>query len=167
MGCEARTGFYGDDVCVMEIDLEDDPDEKKSFDAGKPNVQSKCADKSVPLKARFAGDALSHFTAVSKAMEETIASGGHTLVHCHASLSRSVAFILAHLMRTRGLTLLEAAAIMKPKWNAVWPCDRFTDQLIAYEKELAKPYQYSSGGLAAALTSAFVAGAGLAIVAVM
>ena len=39
--CAARTGFWGPDVRVLEIDLEDDPDELKYFHAGKPNVQSK------------------------------------------------------------------------------------------------------------------------------
>jgi hypothetical protein len=119
-------------------------------------------------------------------VDATIAGGGHALIHCHASLSRSVAFILAYLMRSRGLSLLGAAQLMcaspnaravppqptssrpsgparmqgrwaqpnprpnprpnplptyyptnlvrrKPKWDALWPCDRFVDQLIVYE----------------------------------
>ena len=64
--CAARTGFWGPDVRVLEIDLEDDPDERKYFDAGKPNVQSKCADPSVPLKLRCAGDAKGSFTMTSR-----------------------------------------------------------------------------------------------------
>ena len=42
------------------------------------------------------------------------------LVHCHASLSRSVVFILAHLMRTRKISLLDAGKMMKPVWDATW-----------------------------------------------
>ena len=106
----------------MEVVLEDDPDERKYFDQGKP-TQSKCAEKDLPIELRFPGEAIKDFDAVSKAIDATIAKGGHALVHCHASLSRSVAFILAHLMRTRGLSLLGAAKLMKPKWDAVWPCD--------------------------------------------
>ncbi|KAJ1425676.1 dual specificity phosphatase, partial [Ochromonadaceae sp. CCMP2298] len=62
--------------------------------------------------------------------------GGATLIHCHASLSRSVAFILAYLMKTKALTALEAVEFMKPKWDAVWPNDKFVLQLIEYEQEL-------------------------------
>ena len=103
--CQCAARFYGPKVRVMEIDLEDDPDERKYFDAGKP-TQSRCADPSVPDKLRCAGDAKKNYTAVSEAIDEVLAAGGHVLVHCHASLSRSVAFILAHIMRTRQLTLL-------------------------------------------------------------
>ena len=39
-------------------------------------------------------------------------------MHCYASLSRSVVFILAYLMKTRGLSATKAAALMKPKWDA-------------------------------------------------
>ena len=63
---------------------------------------------------------------------------GHraTLVHCHASLSRSVAFILAHMMKTQYLTAAEAAKAMKGKWDAVWPNDTFVTQLLKYEDDL-------------------------------
>jgi len=157
--CAARTGFWGPDVRVLDIDLEDDPDERKYFDAGKPNVQSRCADPSVLLKLRCAGDAKANFTLVSKQMDAALASGGHVLVHCHASLSRSAAFILAHLMRTRGLSLLGAGQILKPVWDATWPCDRFVYQLVEYEKELAKPFRFSTVQLAGVITAAASAGA--------
>jgi protein-tyrosine phosphatase len=156
--CACRTGFYGPDVIVMEIDLEDDPNERKYFDQGKPST-STVADKSVPLKLRCAGDAKKDFTAVSMAIEAVLASGGHVLIHCMASLSRSPAFVLSHIMRTRNLTLLEAAHVMKPKWDAVWPCDRFTFQLIEYEAELAKPNRFSQAELTALLDQAAAAGA--------
>ena len=65
-----------------------------------------------------------------------LAAGGHALVHCHASLSRSVAFVLAYLMKTRSLTAAEAAALMKEKWTAVWPNDTFVLQLLKYEDDL-------------------------------
>jgi len=156
--CACRTGFYGPDVIVMEVDLEDDPNERKYFDQGKPST-STVADKSVPLKLRCAGDAKKDFTPVSVAIEAVLASGGHVLIHCMASLSRSPAFVLSHIMRTRNLTLLEAAHVMKPKWDAVWPCDRFTFQLIEYEAELAKPNRFSQAELTALLDQAAAAGA--------
>lgn len=141
--CEAREGFWGPDIKVMGVVLEDDPDPRKKFDQGKPTT-SDCADKNVPIINRYPGEAIKYFESVSKEIDATLASGGHALVHCHASLSRSVAFLLAHLMRTQKMSLLEAAMHMKPKWDAVWPCDRFVDQLIAYEYKLAKPYSFST-----------------------
>ena len=51
----------------------------------------------MPLVKRCAGDALAEFSACSKAIDAALASGGHVLVHCKASLSRSVAFLLAHM----------------------------------------------------------------------
>ena len=83
-----------------------------------------------------AGDAKKDFDRVHALIEETRAAGGATLVHCLASLSRSVAFILAYLMKSRGMTAVEAAAFMKPKWDATWPADTFVEQLIEYEAEL-------------------------------
>ena len=118
--CASRDGFYGPGVKVMEIVLEDDPDERKKFDQG-VTTQSKCADLSVPLSKRYPGEAIADFEECSKAIDACLASGGHALVHCHASLSRSVAFLLAHLMRSHGHSLLSAAQLMKPKWDAVWP----------------------------------------------
>ena len=126
--CDARDGFYGPDIKVMEIMLEDDPDPRKYFDQGK-QCTSNCADPKVPLANRFPGEAIQDFEAVSKAVDATLAAGGHALIHCHASLSRSVAFILAHLMRSHGHSLLSAAELMKPKWDAVWPCDRLCARL--------------------------------------
>lgn len=130
----------------MEIVLEDDPDERKQFDQGKQTT-SKCKETGVPLTKRCAGDAIANFEACSKAIDKTIASGGHVLVHCKASLSRSVAFLLAHMMRSHKMSLLEAAAHMKKHWDATWPCDRFVDQLILYEQRLARPHSFSTPAL--------------------
>lgn len=135
--CEARTGFFGDGVEVMLIDLEDDPDARKQFDQGK-EVTSACSDKSVPLAKRFPGDAKKDFACVNDAINATIASGGVALVHCHASLSRSAAFIIAYLMQSKAISAAEAAAEMKVKWDATWPCERFCMQLIEYEAELKR-----------------------------
>lgn len=134
--CEARTGFFGPNIRVMEIDLEDDTGPRKNFDAGKPNVQSDCGDSSVGDKFRCAGDAKKSFDLVCDEMENVLTKGGHVMLHCHASISRSAAFILAYMMRNNGMTLLEAGVVMKAKWDATWPCDRFCFQLIEYEKEL-------------------------------
>jgi len=144
--CESRDGHYGPNIKVMEIVLEDDPDERKQFDQGKQTT-SKCKEMGVPVTKRCAGDAIANFEACSKAIDKTIASGGHALVHCKASLSRSVAFLLAHMMRSHKMSLLEAAVHMKKHWDATWPCDRFVDQLILYEQKLAQPHSFSTPAL--------------------
>lgn len=133
--CGARTGFFGPDVTVFEVELEDDPDERKKFDAGKTS-QSKCGE-DVPLVNRCAGDVFQYFEPVCDAIDEVLGSGGHALVHCHASISRSAALILAYLMRAKRLSLLDATKLLKSKWNATWPCDRFVFELLAYERHLA------------------------------
>eukprot|EP00629_Pelagomonadales_sp_RCC1024_P009731 CAMPEP_0119268290 /NCGR_PEP_ID=MMETSP1329-20130426/6115_1 /TAXON_ID=114041 /ORGANISM="Genus nov. species nov., Strain RCC1024" /LENGTH=220 /DNA_ID=CAMNT_0007268253 /DNA_START=161 /DNA_END=820 /DNA_ORIENTATION=- len=145
--CEARDGFWGPNVKVLEVELEDDPDPRKQFDQGKAST-SECAKPNIPVHKRCPGDAKRHFDRVTLEMERTLLTGGHVLVHCHASLSRSVAFLLAFFMKTKGMTLLEAGAFMKPKWDATWPCDRFVFQLMEYERELERPYRLSSLGLA-------------------
>ncbi|KAH8095156.1 hypothetical protein JL720_2433 [Aureococcus anophagefferens] len=130
--CEARTGFWGPDV------------------QGKPTT-SACRDPDVPLEKRCSGDAKQYFDAVNKAVAAALARGDHVLVHCHASLSRSAAFILAYLMQKKGMTLLEAARCMKANWDATWPNDRFVFQLMEYERDLAAPAAAGAAVFAAGL----------------
>ena len=73
---------------------------------------------------------------MNAAIAKEVAAGGAAMVHCYASLSRSVVFILAYLMKTRGLTAAESAALMKSKWDATWPNDSFVTQLLRYEDDL-------------------------------
>jgi len=133
--CDAKGDFFGAGVTVWPVDLEDDPDEKKQFDQGK-SVTSKCANKDIELKMRCAGDAKKHFDEVSDQIEKTLGAGGKVMVHCHASISRSVAFIVAYIVRTHGRTAVDVMEEMKQQWDATWPCDRFVMQLIEYENEL-------------------------------
>ena len=134
--CDGREGSFGDDIEVMMIDLEDDPDERKRFDAGK-HSQSRCRDENVPELERCAGSAKNYFKHVSNKIKDTIDNGGSTMVHCHASISRSAAFILAYMIQYGGFSsLMEAATHMKSKWEALWPCDRFLMELIAFEQDM-------------------------------
>ena len=162
--CESRDGFYGPRVTVMAVDLEDDPDERKYFDQGKP-TQSACTNPDLPITRRVAGDAMKDFDACIAAIEAHLAAGGHCLVHCHASLSRSAAFLLAYLMKSKGMSLLNAIRHMKLRWDATWPCDRFVLQLIEYEHHLAKPFRLSMQELVNLIVANLVAGAALAYVA--
>lgn len=40
-------------------------------------------------------------------------------------------------MRAESCSLLAATQLMKRNWAPTWPCDRFVQQLIEYERELA------------------------------
>lgn len=153
--CEARTGFYGPDIDVYEVDVLDDNKERKMFDAGKPS-QSRCAEAGLAEEDRCAGNIGQFFDPVCDVIDETLAKGGHVLIHCHASLSRSVALILAYAMRSRRLSLAEAAKLLKSKWDATWPNDRFVFELIAYEKELNSKAKAKKDVLRAAAISAVV-----------
>ena len=135
--CNATQGSFGDDIEVLMIDLEDDPDERKCFDAGKLS-QSRCRNENVPELERCAGDAKKYFKVVSNKIKEVIDNGGSVMVHCHASISRSATFLLAYMIQFGGFSsLITAVTHMKGKWEALWPCDRFLMELIAFEKELS------------------------------
>lgn len=139
--CAARTGDLGAGVTVCTVDLEDDPDARKAFDAGKPATSS-CAQPDVPLHQRCAGSAKRDFERVLDAIRDELqpaGSGGEVLIHCHASLSRSIAFVLAYLMREEGMTLVGAVQHTRARWRATWPNDRFIFQLLEYERELRAP----------------------------
>jgi predicted protein tyrosine phosphatase len=58
------------------------------------------------------------------------------LIHCHSSISRSTAFILAYMMETEHISLVKATKLFKSKWDACWPADKFVFQLLMYEMEL-------------------------------
>ena len=85
------------------------------------------------------GDAAKDFDRVNAAIDAARTSGSGALVHCAASVSRGPSFLLAYIMKDQGCTLAEAIAIMKPKWDATWPNDSFVEQLLTYEKTVAKP----------------------------
>ena len=136
---------YGPNVRVVSIDLLDDPDEMKKADALPDDHPDKTAIKADILERISSGelvpcgDAKKDFEAVNAIIDETLSSEGGegaVLIHCLASLSRSPAFILAYMMKTKRMTLVEAIGYFKPKWDACWPADGFVMQLIEYEKEL-------------------------------
>lgn len=132
---------YGGDVkTVLILDLLDDPDPLKKVDAMAEGPEKDAARAALPAFApeECTGDAKKDFERVNGEIDGAIAAGGAALVHCHASLSRSVVFILAYLMKTRKVSAVEAVGLMRPVWDATWPNDSFVAQLIEYEAELAE-----------------------------
>lgn len=114
--CPTYQGFYGPTVEVLAVPLYDDQKE------GEPH--------------QHAGNAKAYFKFVNQNIRTTIASGKSVLVHCYASLSRSVCLIIAYIMEELKLSAVDATQFMKSKWSASWPNDSFVFQLISFEKEL-------------------------------
>jgi hypothetical protein len=86
--CECKGAFYGADVKVMLVDLEDDPDPRKYFDIGREVeydhskvwkvVDNKLVvDSKTPNEPKFrcAGDAKKDFEAVNDEIQKTLAAG--------------------------------------------------------------------------------------------
>jgi hypothetical protein len=137
---KCHTVDYGEGIQTVTIDgLLDDPDPLKKVDAMPDGPEKDAARAALPdfPKDECAGDAKKDFERVNDLIDGAIAEGGACLVHCHASLSRSVVFLLAYLMKTEGISAVGAVHRMKPKWDATWPNDTFVAQLIRYEAELA------------------------------
>jgi protein-tyrosine phosphatase len=75
------------------------------------------------------------FDPVSDDMHSVIQKGKSVVVHCKASLCRASALILAYVMKYHKMTLMEAGKLLKSKWDATWPCDRFA---FMYKRELRR-----------------------------
>ena len=52
--------------------------------------------------------------------EEILDADKCALIHCHASISRSAVLIIAYLMESKGISLLDAVQLMKGKWDPTW-----------------------------------------------
>ena len=88
--CDTYPGFYGPSVEVICIDLFDDPTEGEAH--------------------KYPGDAKPFFRPTNEAIKRHIAAGNGVMIHCMASLSRSIAFVCAYLIEVEGMTLLESLA---------------------------------------------------------
>ncbi|XP_077418020.1 dual specificity protein phosphatase 18 [Vanacampus margaritifer] len=77
-----------------------------------------------------------HFDEMADKIQHVAQSGGRTLVHCNAGVSRSAALCMAFLVKHRDATLAEAHARVKTCRPMARPNNGFWKQLIEYEKEL-------------------------------
>jgi len=91
--CPTGPGSYGEGVDVLCIDgLLDDPDALKKAHAMPQGPEKDAALAALPEfpPEECAGDAYKDFELVNEKISQTIAGGGAAMVHCYASLSRSV-----------------------------------------------------------------------------
>uniref|UniRef100_A0A1A9W4V0 Protein-tyrosine-phosphatase n=1 Tax=Glossina brevipalpis TaxID=37001 RepID=A0A1A9W4V0_9MUSC len=77
-----------------------------------------------------------HFDGVTDMIETVRQTGGKTLVHCVAGVSRSTTFCLAYLMKYAGMNLREAFFYTKAIRPQIRPNFGFFQQLRAYEQHL-------------------------------
>ncbi|XP_041643801.1 dual specificity protein phosphatase 18 [Cheilinus undulatus] len=90
----------------------------------------------IPVSDSPVAPLFEQFDGVADKIQQTAESGGRTLVHCNAGVSRSAALCMAYLMKHTGVTLLEAHRWMKTCRPMVRPNNGFWKQLIKYELEL-------------------------------
>lgn len=77
-----------------------------------------------------------HFEVVSDLIYKTECSGGKTLLHCIAGVSRSATLCIAYLMKYHRFSLLETFNYVKLRRPIIKPNCGFFRQLIEYEKDL-------------------------------
>lgn len=124
---------------VIRIEgLLDDPEDMKKAMAKPPGPERDAALAALPEfpAEQRAGDAKKDFELVNGVIDDAKSKGKAAMLHCHASLSRSAAFVLAYMMKTQNITLVEAIRQMREKWDATWPNDTFVRQLLEYEQDL-------------------------------
>ncbi|KAK3239653.1 hypothetical protein CYMTET_28577 [Cymbomonas tetramitiformis] len=108
--CDPGSDFYGPERSYVPVDIAEKP----------------------------AGNALVQIPMVFEAIDAAKTSGSAALVHCVASISRSPVFVIAYVMREKGLSAVEATKFVAERWDATWPNDSFVGQLLVYENELEK-----------------------------
>lgn len=77
-----------------------------------------------------------HFDRCADQIKRNRESGGRTLVHCMAGISRSSSICIAYLMKHEGMKLKDAYNHVKARRPIIRPNPGFFRQLINYEKQL-------------------------------
>lgn len=82
-------------------------------------------------------DLLPHIEASNAFIAGARARGGAVLVHCYAGQSRSAALVIAYLMQSQGMGLMDAWALTRAARPCAQPNSGFLRQLALYGKRLA------------------------------
>lgn len=92
----------------------------------------------VPLQDKSEARLWMYMDSVVDWMSTALAEGGIVLVHCIWGKSRSVAFVVAFLMRTQSMTLEQALVYVQEKRPIARPNEGFMQQLRLYERGMQK-----------------------------
>ena len=79
---------------------------------------------------------LARFDALHRVVHEARGTG-NVLIHCAGGRSRSATITIAYVMKQYGKTYAEAFAQVKARRSFVWPNPQITQDLRAYELQLA------------------------------
>jgi hypothetical protein len=101
-------------------------------------------------------DLLPHIEASNAFITSARARGGAVLVHCYAGQSRSAALVIAYLMKSQGLGLMDAWALTRAGRPCAQPNSGFLRQLALYGKRLAAAGGSSGSGACAPVASVAV-----------
>lgn len=88
----------------------------------------------LPLFDDPEADLLAHLEASNAFIAGALQRGGAVLVHCYAGQSRSAALVIAHLITSQGLCLMDAWALTRRGRPCAQPNSGFLRQLSAYAK---------------------------------
>mmetsp|Transcript_83457 Transcript_83457/g.223436 ORF Transcript_83457/g.223436 Transcript_83457/m.223436 type:complete len:228 (-) Transcript_83457:75-758(-) len=83
-------------------------------------------------------DASQYFASVADFTDKALKSGGAVCFHCAAGISRSSTVVIAYLMSSQKIPLLEAFVKVYKARRVVWPNRSFMAQLIGFERHLQK-----------------------------
>ena len=73
------------------------------------------------------------FDPIVQLIDEALQRAGAVLVNCAVGISRSPSFVMAYLMKTRGISLDAAFGLVKRARPKIGPNEEFIEQLQAYE----------------------------------
>jgi protein-tyrosine phosphatase len=92
----------------------------------------------VPIQDSDGADILPFLSAAFAFIDEAREKGHSVLIHCQQGVSRSPTLVIAYLMKKMGLKLAQAYSLLRRKRAQVKPKGNFLQQLMTFEKSLAK-----------------------------
>ncbi|VDP50583.1 unnamed protein product, partial [Soboliphyme baturini] len=92
----------------------------------------------IPVMDSNSEKIISHFERAFHFLDKALKTGANVLVHCLAGVSRSPTFVIAYIMRERGLSVEEAYRFVKECRPCIAPNFNFLGQLMQYEKQLTE-----------------------------
>jgi protein-tyrosine phosphatase len=90
----------------------------------------------IPIKDLSTSNVLIHLHYACEYIEQALASGSAVLVHCQRGVSRSASVVIAYIMKSRRMPLIEAIKFVCKRRSCVRPNEGFVQQLVEFEASL-------------------------------
>jgi protein-tyrosine phosphatase len=88
------------------------------------------------LDDKETSDILPIFDKTAEFIDEAIKSGGRVLVHCQAGVSRSASVVIAWIMKSQGVSYMDAYGVCKSRRPCIMPNKGFVAALQRYQSRL-------------------------------